>query len=61
MLKELENEGNSGQVISEITGRVDVQRQEGAIELFTKGKVTEKNCTNMAYYGINKISLPRNI
>jgi inosine/xanthosine triphosphatase len=42
ILKELENGKELGQVISEITGRVDVQRQEGAIGVFTKGKVTRR-------------------
>jgi inosine/xanthosine triphosphatase len=42
ILKELENGKELGQVISEITGRVDMQRQDGAIGIFTKGKVTRK-------------------
>jgi inosine/xanthosine triphosphatase len=42
ILKELENGKELGQVISEITGIVDVQRREGAIGVFTKGKVTRK-------------------
>jgi len=42
VLKELENGKELGQVISAMTGIVDVQRQEGAIGIFTKGKVTRK-------------------
>lgn len=42
VLKELEKGKELGQVISEITGRVDVQRREGAIGVFTKGKVPRK-------------------
>ncbi|MEA2089576.1 MAG: inosine/xanthosine triphosphatase [Thermoproteota archaeon] len=42
ILKELENGKELGQVISEITGIVDVERREGAIGVFTKGKVTRK-------------------
>ena len=42
ILKELENEKEMGQVISEITGRVDLQRLQGAIGIFTKGKVTRR-------------------
>jgi inosine/xanthosine triphosphatase len=42
ILRELEKGKELGQVISEITGRVDMQRREGAIGIFTKGKVTRK-------------------
>lgn len=42
VLKELGNGKELGQVISAMTGIVDVQRQEGAIGIFTKGKVTRK-------------------
>lgn len=42
ILKELENGKELAQVMSEITGRVDVQRREGAIGIFTKRKVTRK-------------------
>lgn len=42
IMRELANGKELGQVISEMTGRVDVQRREGAIGIFTKGKVTRK-------------------
>jgi inosine/xanthosine triphosphatase len=42
ILEELRNGKELGQVISEMTGIVDVQRRDGAIGIFTKGKVTRK-------------------
>jgi inosine/xanthosine triphosphatase len=42
ILKGLQNGKELSQVISEITGKGDLQKRQGAIGIFTKGRVTRK-------------------
>lgn len=42
VLEKLKDRKELGQAMSELTGRADIKKQEGAIGIFTKGKVTRK-------------------